>query len=340
MSSVTLLILSSVRLEFLSRRPPLVLGSTPIDLTPPPLPLSYLLFPNVRRNSRASDIGLRTSPDALRTSSGNLRTSFDNPRKLGARTRVRGAAHELKPSPSDPTLEHVLNSSPSAIGQFALVHLEQRTLVTINSDDPSFSLQSTWVTICLQEARKVELSTQAGLMATYLDVGGYHTHHRNAQSELIFLRAKMCRAQAEAAVYTLALENSPASTYSDSCHIPHSRPTSDDVPTPHPDLRTSCPCLQTQSSIHPDPCTPASDIRTPDLISTSPDLRIRPICHVRTQTLNQRPSPYGNHLSPDFRTSGSDPRLSSGSDPRLSSVPYPFFDFSMSSSPSSFTIFR
>ena len=67
-----------------------------------------------------------------------------------------------------------------------------------------------------QEARKVELSVQAGLMSMYLDLGGYHTHHRNAQLELFFLRAKMHRAQAEAAVYTLALENSPASTYSDS----------------------------------------------------------------------------------------------------------------------------
>ncbi|KAG1792599.1 uncharacterized protein HD556DRAFT_1238950, partial [Suillus plorans] len=37
------------------------------------------------------------------------------------------------------------------------------------------------------------------------------------------------------------------------CHIPHCGPTSDDVPTPHPDLQTSCPYLQTQSSIHPDP---------------------------------------------------------------------------------------
>ncbi|KAG1879490.1 hypothetical protein C8R48DRAFT_668320 [Suillus tomentosus] len=113
-----------------------------------------------------------------------------------------------------------LLGSPLTIGQFALVHLEQRTLVTVNYDDPSFSLQSTWVTMCLQEAfqeaHKVELSTQAGLMSTYLDLGGYHTHHRNAQSELFFLRAKMRRAQAEAAVYTLALENSPASTYSDS----------------------------------------------------------------------------------------------------------------------------
>lgn len=53
-------------------------------------------------------------------------------------------------------------------------------------------------------------------MSSYLDVGGYHMHHRSTQSELIFLRATMRRAQAEAAVYTLALENSPASTYSDS----------------------------------------------------------------------------------------------------------------------------
>jgi hypothetical protein len=59
--------------------------------------------------------------------------------------------------------------SPLAISQFTLVHLEQQTSVTVNvsvivsllaclflrslkCDDPSFSLQSTWVTMCLQEA--------------------------------------------------------------------------------------------------------------------------------------------------------------------------------------------
>ncbi|KAG2744574.1 hypothetical protein P692DRAFT_20877782 [Suillus brevipes Sb2] len=117
--------------------------------------------------------------------------------------------------------------SPLAISQFTLVHLEQQTSVTC--DDPSFSLQSTWVTMCLQEAfqeaRKVELSVQAGLMSMYLDLGGYHTHYRNAQLELFFLRAKMHRAQAEAAVYTLALENSPASTYSDNDSDSSPRPT-------------------------------------------------------------------------------------------------------------------
>ncbi|KAG1859465.1 hypothetical protein C8R48DRAFT_774799 [Suillus tomentosus] len=59
-----------------------------------------------------------------------------------------------------------------------------------------------------------------------------------------------------------------------------------------------------------------SDIWTPDLISTSPDLRIQPMLHIRTQTLNQRSSSYGNHLSPDFRISGSDLHLSS--------MPFPF----------------
>ncbi|KAG1898871.1 uncharacterized protein F5891DRAFT_981527 [Suillus fuscotomentosus] len=50
--------------------------------------LSYHLFPNVRQNSHASDIGLQTSPDTLRTLSGNLQTSFDSLWKLGARTRL------------------------------------------------------------------------------------------------------------------------------------------------------------------------------------------------------------------------------------------------------------
>ncbi|KAG1896852.1 uncharacterized protein F5891DRAFT_1192511 [Suillus fuscotomentosus] len=39
------------------------------------------------------------------------------------------------------------------------------------------------------------------------------------------------------------------------CHILYSGPMSDNIPTPHPDLRTPYPCLQ--SSTHPDPCTSA-----------------------------------------------------------------------------------
>ncbi|KAG2114228.1 uncharacterized protein F5147DRAFT_770225 [Suillus discolor] len=45
--------------------------------------------------------------------------------------------------------------------------------------------------------------------------------------------------------------------------------------------------------------TSGSDIWTPDFISTSQDLRIQPMLHIRTQTLNQCSSPYGNHLFPD-----------------------------------------
>jgi hypothetical protein len=105
-----------------SRRSPLVLGLIPIDLSPPPLPLvvlrcflSSLDFVRISLISCSrTSAGIpahRTSPDALRASSGNLWILFDSLRKLGARTRVRGAAHELKPSPLDLTLEHVLNTT-------------------------------------------------------------------------------------------------------------------------------------------------------------------------------------------------------------------------------------
>ncbi|KAG1890188.1 hypothetical protein F4604DRAFT_1914731 [Suillus subluteus] len=112
------------------------------------------------------------------------------------------------------------SSSLLAAEQFTYTPLEQRTSFTVKFNDPPFRLLSTWVTTSVQEAfneaRKVELATQARLMASYLDIDGYHTHHRNAQLELIFLRAKLCRAQAEAEACALAIENAPASNYSDS----------------------------------------------------------------------------------------------------------------------------
>ncbi|KAG0707429.1 hypothetical protein DFH29DRAFT_871457 [Suillus ampliporus] len=91
---------------------------------------------------------------------------------------------------------------------------------------PSFRLMSTWVPTEVQEAFdqacKVELSTQVGLMTMYLDIEGYHSHQRNAKSELIFLRAKLCRTKAEAEVYALAIENAPVSSYSDGASCPNS----------------------------------------------------------------------------------------------------------------------
>ncbi|KAG2114429.1 hypothetical protein DEU56DRAFT_761839 [Suillus clintonianus] len=67
----------------------------------------------------------------------------------------------------------------------------------------------------LMRHAKWKLSTEAGLMATYLDIERYYSHHRNAKSELLYLRAKMLRAKAEVEVFALAIENasSPHSTY-------------------------------------------------------------------------------------------------------------------------------
>lgn len=86
--------------------------------------------------------------------------------------------------------------------------------------DPSFCLSSTWVPFDVQDslnkARKAESSTQAGLVATYLDIDGYNSHQRNTDSELLYLRAKMHRAKAEVEVYELAIENAFASNSPDS----------------------------------------------------------------------------------------------------------------------------
>ncbi|KAG2746624.1 hypothetical protein P692DRAFT_20876026 [Suillus brevipes Sb2] len=99
-------------------------------------------------------------------------------------------------------------------------HLEQRMPVIVHSIDSSFSLLSTWVPPGVQEAFDKachsELRSQAGLMATYVDMEGYHSHQRNPELELLHLHAKMCRAKAEVEVYELAIENAPASNSSDS----------------------------------------------------------------------------------------------------------------------------
>ncbi|KAG2128746.1 hypothetical protein DEU56DRAFT_915419 [Suillus clintonianus] len=124
---------------------------------------------------------------------------------------------DLTPSNEFFSIESDLPPNALAAGQLAHAP-EQRTSVFVNCN-PSFRLCSTWVTLCVHEAfdeaRKVELSTEAGLMATYLDIERYYSHHRNAKSELLYLRAKMLRAKAEVEVFALAIENasSPHSTY-------------------------------------------------------------------------------------------------------------------------------
>jgi hypothetical protein len=128
-------------------------------------------------------------------------------------------------------------STSSAIHHLSVTHLECQTSVIVNvrtiidilcltvltvsfkSTDPSFCLSSTWVPPGVQDAlndtRKLELSAQAGLMAMYLDIDGYNSHQRNADSELLYLWARMHHAKAEVALYELAIENAPASNFPD-----------------------------------------------------------------------------------------------------------------------------
>ncbi|KAG2340112.1 hypothetical protein BDR05DRAFT_1002857 [Suillus weaverae] len=78
-----------------------------------------------------------------------------------------------------------------------IIYLVGYSYVSLKSNGPPFCLLSTWVTTGVQEAfdqaREAELTTQAKLMASYLDIDSYHTQHCNAQSELIFLQKDYAR---------------------------------------------------------------------------------------------------------------------------------------------------
>ncbi|KAG2059791.1 hypothetical protein BDR06DRAFT_949214, partial [Suillus hirtellus] len=62
------------------------------------------------------------------------------------------------------------------------------------------------------------------------------------------------------------------------CHIPYSGPTSDNIPTPHPDLQMSYPCLQYPSgSLHL--CTSISVCPHPDPLSFAASLHRSSLSH-------------------------------------------------------------
>ncbi|KAG2104045.1 uncharacterized protein F5147DRAFT_775755 [Suillus discolor] len=108
----TLLIPFSVRLEFSSRRPPLVLGSIPIDFSPPPLPLvvlrCFLSSSDIVRISlilhsrmsagipmhRTSDSGLVRQPPDIVQQPSEVRGTYSG--------KGRSARAEAKPFGSDP----------------------------------------------------------------------------------------------------------------------------------------------------------------------------------------------------------------------------------------------
>src|SRR5271168_2466727 len=85
---------------------------------------------------------------------------------------------------------------------------------------PSLPLTSTWITTDVQEAFyaafRRELTLQAELMATSLATNRSNAYLRNLGLDLLILEAKICRAQAEIALYTLAIENTPIFNLSDS----------------------------------------------------------------------------------------------------------------------------
>ncbi|KAG1894624.1 uncharacterized protein F5891DRAFT_984896 [Suillus fuscotomentosus] len=121
-----------------------------------------------------------------------------------------------------PTVDHVSTSatpmSPNEPFSIESVPLSNAPAVDHLAHAPE--QRTTWVTPCVQEAfneaHKAELGTQAGLMATYLEIERYHSHHRNANLELLYLQAKMLRAKAEVDVFEQAIENACASNYTDS----------------------------------------------------------------------------------------------------------------------------
>ncbi|KAG1849745.1 hypothetical protein F4604DRAFT_1934773 [Suillus subluteus] len=84
---------------------------------------------------------------------------------------------------------------------------------------PSLPLSSTWVTADVQEAFNVafetELTLQAELMATSLVTRRSNAYLCNLGLDLLILQAKIHRAQAEIALYTLAIENAPRFNLSD-----------------------------------------------------------------------------------------------------------------------------
>ncbi|KAG1732428.1 uncharacterized protein EDB91DRAFT_1084757 [Suillus paluster] len=126
---------------------------------------------------------------------------------------TRNNAHHLVPC-SEPLIEKNLHSDGSTLSVFgqSASQAGRPTSISLNCIGSSFSLSSTWVTSNVQEktfmAFQAELAMQAGLMVTSLATRRNNARLRNLGLDLLILRAKLCRAQAEMELYTMAIENS------------------------------------------------------------------------------------------------------------------------------------
>ncbi|KAG1890412.1 hypothetical protein F4604DRAFT_1914955 [Suillus subluteus] len=99
----------------------------------------------------------------------------------------------------------------SSISEPAATHEAKRTSIILNCVSSSLPMLTTWVATGIQDAFydafHAENTCQAGLILHALTVNGKHVYQRNFGLELLILQAKMCHAQAEIDLYTVAIEN-------------------------------------------------------------------------------------------------------------------------------------
>ncbi|KAG1786224.1 uncharacterized protein HD556DRAFT_1507598 [Suillus plorans] len=123
-----------------------------------------------------------------------------------------------------------------ATSEFSTAHGDKRTSVIMNSIGPSLPILNTWVAMDVQEAFysafHAEQACQAELLSHSLPG---HTWQRNIGLEFIILQAKMCRAQAEINLYSIAIAKDRGSIFSNNTCGGASPSSSRFVPPPLPD---------------------------------------------------------------------------------------------------------
>jgi hypothetical protein len=110
-------------------------------------------------------------------------------------------------------------STAPSLDQLITAQEEKSKSAILNYATPSLPLLSTWVTTRAQEAFckafKIELTSQAELMAKSLANKRDSAYTRTLEQDLLTLQAKMRRAEAEIDLYTLAIDNTHEFNFSD-----------------------------------------------------------------------------------------------------------------------------
>ncbi|KAG1769403.1 hypothetical protein EDD22DRAFT_996447 [Suillus occidentalis] len=110
-------------------------------------------------------------------------------------------------------------STASVLDRTTTAQEENLKSTILNYVTSSLPLLNTWVTVNAQksfyEAFKIELASQAELMAKSLANKRGSTYMRTLEQDLLTLQAKMRRAEAEIELYTLAIDNTHEFNFSD-----------------------------------------------------------------------------------------------------------------------------